>query len=578
MAERLRNVREELRVYEYDAEQLYKTAPISRIPFELEEPSPMVPEPMAPQMSPRLPQPPSYVSLHRSTSLKRPDQEEVLSRARADTIPLSPLRRKDVSWNTDLRGMREGDPPSTCDRRRLDKIRQLTGSDDAVGFISAVNSPWYLKSRYSEQLKYDNDGQVRSGTVVALVEKLTADTSKDAIKAAKDMHFRNVFLMTFRTFMTADQLFDMLVDIYGMEHPKDISEPEFDDWKEKCWLPTQRTVMTVFTMWLEDHRLLEEEPHIAQKLTDFLNLIPQRNVMATTATLIMQSIKRLTFSSPCIESPIGSTRRRRRRSKDPKGDLLRLDPTDLAEQLCLYEYRLYNKITPQECLASNKSRSDDSRPGDVRSNLSSFSSTHDKLANWVTYSILIHEALGKRADTIDFWIKVADKSRALNNYASMSSVITALASAVIERLHLTWAHVGRKTHLDALLKYNDPTGGFSAYRRWQESVSTSCVPFVGMYLTDIVHIQDKFDSDDEQAGWISFIKRRQWYDVVTTMLHHQQKPYDIGESGSTQKFIANHLRTMGMKDRSWFWARSEEVRHSEFAHADIRRGLEAAGF
>ncbi len=119
------------------------------------------------------------------------------------------------------------------------------------------------------------------------------------IEAAKDMHFRNVFLMTFRTFMTADQLFDMLVDIYGMEHPRDISEPEFDDWKEKCWLPTQRTVMTVFTMWLEDHRLLEEEPHIAQKLTDFLNLIPQRNVMATTAKLIMQSIKRLVSELLC---------------------------------------------------------------------------------------------------------------------------------------------------------------------------------------------------------------------------------------------------------------------------------------
>lgn len=204
MAERLRNVREELRVYEYDAEQLYKTAPISKIPFELEEPSPVVPEPMAPQMSPRrllaekssqsrlrphpppspitpVPQPPSYLSLHRSSSLKSPDPDEVLSRARADTIPLSPLRRKDVSSNTDLRGMREGDPPSTSDRRRLAKIRQLTGSDDAVGFISAVNSPWYLKSKYSDQLKYDNDGQVRSGTVVALVEKLTADTSKDAI-------------------------------------------------------------------------------------------------------------------------------------------------------------------------------------------------------------------------------------------------------------------------------------------------------------------------------------------------------------------------------------------------------------
>lgn len=158
----------------------------------------------------------------------------------------------------------------------------------------------------------------------------------------------------------------------------------------------------------------------------------------------------------------------------------------------------------------------------------------------------------------------------------MSSIITALNSVVLTRLHLTWAHVGRKGHLEALSRYNDPTSGFGTYRRWQEAVPTSCVPFVGMYLTSIVHIQDKFEEENDQ--WVSFIKRRQWYDTISTMLQHQQKPYDITESASTTEFIEKHLRTMGVKDQGWFWKRSEVVRHSELAHADIRRGLEAAGF
>lgn len=69
----------------------------------------------------------------------------------------------------------------------------------------------------------------------------------------------------------------------------------------------------------------------------------------------------------------------------------------------MYEYKLYSKISPQECLASAKGRTED-----TRNNLITFSSTHDKLANWVTYTVLVNEALGKRADTVDFWIKVAD--------------------------------------------------------------------------------------------------------------------------------------------------------------------------
>lgn len=43
-------------------------------------------------------------------------------------------------------------------------------------------------------------------------------------------------------------------------------------------------------------------------------------------------------------------------------------------------------------------------------NLSAFCATHDKLASWVKMSILNNEFLGKRADTVDFWIKVAEVS------------------------------------------------------------------------------------------------------------------------------------------------------------------------
>ena len=166
--------------------------------------------------------------------------------------------------------------------------------------------------------------------------------------------------------------------------------------------------------------------------------------------------------------------------------------------------------------------------------------------------------------------------RTLRNFSSMSAIITALSSVVITRLHLTWSHVGRKTNLDALLKYNDPSGGFAAYRNVQQQVKGPCVPFVGMYLTDIVHTQDQFEEEDHNR--VSFIKRHRWFDVVSAMLKHQQNPYNIPESTTTRQFIANSLRIMGTKEQAWFWARSQEVQHSEVAHADIRRGLEAAGF
>jgi son of sevenless-like protein len=99
--------------------------------------------------------------------------------------------------------------------------------------------------------------------------------------------------MTFRTFTTAENLLDSLVARYELDHPPDLSNAEFDTWKEKKLRPTQKRVLTVLTMWLEDHQLLEEEPHIARRLSDFLSLILTPSPLALTAKLILKSVERL---------------------------------------------------------------------------------------------------------------------------------------------------------------------------------------------------------------------------------------------------------------------------------------------
>ena len=166
----------------------------------------------------------------------------------------------------------------------------------------------------------------------------------------------------------------------------------------------------------------------------------------------------------------------------------------------------------------------------------------------------------------------------------MSALITALSSTVITRLHLTWAHVSRRSVLDGLLKYNEPTGGFSGYRSLLQTVEGPCVPFITMFLVDIVRTDNQFNdnsspmSASSDTALISFTKRQRWYDVVTAMLKHQQKLYNFPESDPTRLFIETHLQMASAKEPAWFWTRSQEVQHLELAHADIRRGLVEAGF
>lgn len=168
------------------------------------------------------------------------------------------------------------------------------------------------------------------------------------------------------------------------------------------------------------------------------------------------------------------------------------------------------------------------------------------------------------------------KCRSLNNFSSMSAILFALSSTVIQNLHLTWAHVNRRSHLEGLLRYNDPTRGFAGYRELMRKAQGPCIPFILMYLTDIVHVNDQLKQIPHSSDSICFQQMTRWSDIITNILRFQGRKYNIDINESMATFIDDHLRDPW--DEDWSWTRSQEVQKSEMAHADIRKGLEAAGF
>ena len=82
-----------------------------------------------------------------------------------------------------------------------------------------------------------------------------------------------------------------------------------------------------------------------------------------------------------------------------------MDPAKVAEHLCLYDHKLYSKIHPQECFDWIKRQT---RLPDKEGNLNVFIGTHDRVATWVKTTILDTEKVTKRADVVDFWIRVAE--------------------------------------------------------------------------------------------------------------------------------------------------------------------------
>lgn len=64
----------------------------------------------------------------------------------------------------------------TSPKVSVEKIKQLTGSEDAVDWVIARQNssmPWYLRPQYADQLRLDKDGNIRMATLPALVERLS---------------------------------------------------------------------------------------------------------------------------------------------------------------------------------------------------------------------------------------------------------------------------------------------------------------------------------------------------------------------------------------------------------------------
>lgn len=130
-----------------------------------------------------------------------------------------------------------------------------------------------------------------------------------------------------------------------------------------------------------------------------------------------------TPSSPTQGSfPGSSSLKAFKKSKPHKNDLLKCDPTDIANQLTLMDTRAYQKIRPVECLNFPRAKSvgavgvgggSGAEGKEGIANLNAFIAMNDRLASWVKLSILLNDGLGKRADTIDHWIKIAEVRIAL---------------------------------------------------------------------------------------------------------------------------------------------------------------------
>ncbi|WVF72599.1 hypothetical protein IAT40_007417 [Kwoniella sp. CBS 6097] len=420
----------------------------------------------------------------------QPTESDSGSQKGSRTSILKAFRRNRADSDADGRGSTRGKTPSK-------KLAKLLGEDvSAIPMNATVpppappETPWYLSDDFAPgEIIFDDKGGVKAGSLKALVVRLTQHSSTDT-------PFFQAFLLTFRSFTNAHELFDHLVERYNISQPDGLTYEQSQEWRVKKQAPIRLRVANALRTWLERHYIEQTDKGVLDRIEEFANTTLLANGSELMSKQLLTLVGKRRQGEP--EQTRGSASGSLLSPPAPllprvAGRQLRLTdvaPLEIARQLTIIEFIHFQRIKPSECL--NRAWADEHSGSINAPNVRNVILTANRMAGWVALHILSSKDTRQRATAMKVLIQVAVECRNLNNFSSMAGIVAGLNSAPITRLKRTKELLSAKTQnmkadLDKTL---DSTKNFANYRDMLKTINPPCVPFFGFYLSALTFIED----------------------------------------------------------------------------------------
>ncbi|GAA5857810.1 hypothetical protein JCM8547_005989 [Rhodosporidiobolus lusitaniae] len=426
--------------------------------------------------------------------------------------------------------------PSRSSSKNIAKLLGEVPADASVGGVYGEQKPWYLDRDWAdEELSFTMENTIKGGTLRGLV--IAATSHEGRVESS----YLSAFLMTYRTFCTSAELLDQLIDRYLVPEPEDVTDEQYKEWEAKKLRPIRARVTNFLKAWVRDYMDHEDlDPVLLQRIREFaLNTMLEKG----QSLQICKSVdERLQGAAPrtignlapgALPQPILPRNLKKFKLTD-------LEPLELARQLTIMDSRLFQRITPQECLSKAWPR----EFGTDAPNISAMIDMSNAVTRWVTESILAQEDLKKRANIVKHFVSVAERCLQLNNFSTLIHIIAGLNSTPIHRLRRTWETVQQKTMVTLGLLNNvmRPDKNYKEYRDILRSAAPPCVPFLGVYLTDWTFIGDgNPDMLREKPHQINFNKRSKASELILQIKLHQGVSFNLQVVPALAKYLQEAL-------------------------------------
>jgi len=392
---------------------------------------------------------------------------------------------------------------------------------------------------FTPHKKKSSDNRVHAGTVDRLVEMLTSE-------GRPDTEFRDAFIFTYSTFMTLEDLFMKLKSRWYLQPPTGSSDAQtriFESTKRK---PVRIRVLNALKTLIEfvpelfndDHaRLLMEEfigtvhttmsvvaadqlRHLMRHYVDAVPNLGDDEALPTSYENVAVMVDfELGKAAPVV---LGNR---------PGGfkSLSGTSVEDVAKQMALVDHSLWKKLELRECLFKCWTKKVKPGEADPAPTIRLLTDRFNMIAAWVGCMVVNHVRLADRAKELARCIMLAQNLTELKDYFGAMAIMAGLNGSSVNRLYKTW----EKLEGDEYAAYStmketySSTGNYKNYRAVLSKTKPPSTPYIGLFLKDLVFIEDGNPDELEDGRLINFQKKMQIGAVLKQIRKLQGKYYRL---------------------------------------------------
>ncbi|KAF2745655.1 ras GEF [Sporormia fimetaria CBS 119925] len=411
-----------------------------------------------------------------------------------------------------------------------------------------------MRRTYVNELTFKEDGQIMGGSLPALVEQLTTH------EVTPDLTFVTAFYLTFRLFTTPVELAQCLISRFDYvgDHPTVAPTVRlrvynsFKAWLETHWLAESDSPALGIILAFATGKLRAALPAAGKRLAELTSRVAEVRGGAP----VLRTSSALTLVDDDVPIPQVTKSQLNLLKNVIQGKnhctILDFEPLELARQLTIIESNLFCAMRAEELLGLEWTKKNSTKAIHVRA----MSTLSTDLANLVADTILSLEDAKKRAATIKHWVKVAQKCLDLGNYDSLMAITCSINSSVVSRLKKTWDIVSNKTkgRLEELKLVTEVSRNYAVLRQRLNNHAAPCIPFVGMYLTDLTFVDAGNASVRQLRGTegpevINFDKYMKTAKIIGQLQSFQQ-PYCLVVVPEMQEWLETQIARVHKSDEA----------------------------